>query len=42
LKDSVKFLEEQRQAYGGANASELALEDFCQSLLCLNEFVYVE
>jgi len=42
LKDSVKFLEEQRQAYGGANASDLALEDFCQSLLCLNEFVYVE
>ena len=42
LQDSVKFLQEQRQAYGGANASDLALEDFCQSLLCLNEFVYVE
>jgi hypothetical protein len=42
LKESAKFLEEQRQAYGGANASDLALEDFCQSLLCLNEFVYVE
>jgi hypothetical protein len=41
-KEAVKFLEEQRQAYGGANASDLALEDFCQSLLCLNEFVYVE
>jgi hypothetical protein len=40
--DSLKFLEEQRQAYGGGNASDLALEDFCQSLLCLNEFLYVE
>jgi cytochrome c553 len=42
IKESVKFLEEQRQTYGGPNASDLALEDFCQSLLCLNEFVYVE
>jgi hypothetical protein len=42
LKESVKFLIEQRQAYGEANGSDLALEDFCQSLLCLNEFVYVE
>jgi hypothetical protein len=42
LTDSLKFLEDQRQAYGGGNAADLALEDFCQSLLCLNEFVYVE
>src|SRR5258705_11842597 len=42
LAESVKFLQEQRQAYGSANANDLALEDFCQSLLCLNEFVYVE
>jgi hypothetical protein len=41
LNESVKFLEEQRAAYkNGAN--ELALEDFCQSLMCLNEFVYCE
>jgi hypothetical protein len=40
LTDSLHFLEDQKRAYGGA--SDLALEDFCQSLMCLNEFVYVE
>jgi hypothetical protein len=39
LSESIKFLQEQSEAYKG---SDSALEDFCQSLLCLNEFVYVE
>ncbi len=43
--DAVKFLEEQRKSYqatGKTVARELALTDFCQSLFCLNEFVYVD
>ncbi len=45
LVDSVAFLKEQSSAYstaGKSNAAELALADFCQTLMCLNEFVYVE
>jgi hypothetical protein len=45
LQESVNFLEEQREGYarsGKKDANELALADFCQSLMCLNEFVYVE
>ncbi|MEW6160433.1 MAG: PSD1 and planctomycete cytochrome C domain-containing protein [Verrucomicrobiota bacterium] len=44
LKESAQFFEAQRAAYaagGKANANELALADFCQVLLSLNEFVYV-
>jgi hypothetical protein len=45
LRDAVAFITEQSASYaaaGRADARELALADFCQSLLCLNEFVYVE
>jgi hypothetical protein len=39
------FLAEQAGSYqqdGRENAANLARIDFCQALLCLNEFVYVE
>jgi hypothetical protein len=45
LADSVSFVNQQTQSYrhtGKTNASELALTDFCQTLMCLNEFVYVD
>ncbi len=45
LADSVAFLAAQRSAYQAekkADAVELALLDFCQVLLGLNEFVYVD
>jgi hypothetical protein len=45
LADSVLFLRKQTESYqaeGRGNARELALADFCQALMCLNEFVYVE
>jgi hypothetical protein len=45
LGESVQFIKEQEESYkaaGKADASQLALADFCQVLLELNEFVYVE
>jgi len=45
LTDTVQFLDEQSLAYkeaGKQNPLELALADFCQTMLCLNEFVYLE
>jgi hypothetical protein len=45
LADSVAFLREQAAAYsaaGKSDATPLALADFCQTLFCLNEFVFVE
>lgn len=43
LADALAYLEQQRTENAGkGNAAELALVDFCQVLLCLNEFVYVE
>jgi hypothetical protein len=30
------------QSAGKTDARDLALADFCQVLLCLNEFVYVD
>jgi hypothetical protein len=42
LADSVAFVEKQRTTYAGPDRRERALADFCQVLLCLNEFVYVE
>ena len=38
----VRTQSESYEAAGKAGASELALTDFCQSLMSLNEFVYVE
>ena len=45
LADSVAFVKQQQQSYqagGKADARDLALADFCQVLMCLNEFVYVD
>jgi hypothetical protein len=42
--DSLSFLKQQIDSYqqsGKSNARQLALADFCQALMCLNEFVYV-
>jgi cytochrome c553 len=44
LRDAVQFLQEQAKAYqadGKAEAKFLALADFCQVLMELNEFVYI-
>ncbi|HEV3021835.1 MAG TPA: PSD1 and planctomycete cytochrome C domain-containing protein, partial [Pirellulales bacterium] len=45
LAEAVEFLKTQMAAYqadGKPNLRELALADFCQVLVALNEFVYVE
>ena len=45
LKEGVEFVRSQAEGYqkgGKANAQGLALTDFAQVLLCLNEFVFVE
>ncbi len=45
LTSSVKFLGQQSQSYTSVDPNGRllqALEDFCQVLFCLNEFVYVE
>lgn len=45
LADGLAFVQSQLESYrseGKENARELALADFCQVLLCLNEFIYVE
>jgi mono/diheme cytochrome c family protein len=42
LADSVAFVSRQLATYSGPEARALALADFCQVLMCLNEFVYVE
>jgi hypothetical protein len=45
VAEGVSFIKEQTDSYqsaGKANPLELALADFCQVLMCLNEFVYVE
>ncbi len=45
LKDSVEFLQQQVESYkkdGRGDAQHLALADFCQVLMGLNEFLYVD
>jgi mono/diheme cytochrome c family protein len=43
VKDGQEFLTRQENSYAGKpEAKRLALTDFCQVLMCLNEFVYVE
>jgi hypothetical protein len=45
LADSESFLKDQTASYrdaAKADASDLAWADFCQTLISLNEFVYVE
>jgi hypothetical protein len=45
MSDAEEFLKGQTAAYekdGKPNAASLAWEDFCQTLLSLNEFVYID
>jgi hypothetical protein len=42
LADGVAFVNQQSSTYSGANPRAQALADFCQVLMCLNEFVYVD
>jgi hypothetical protein len=45
LADSAAFIAQQTASYqsaGKADACHLATADFCQALVCLNEFVYVD
>jgi hypothetical protein len=39
-----KFMESQRKIMGGANPAnnDKAFIEFCHTLLCLNEFVYID
>ena len=42
--DGVAFVQGQAESYkaGKGECRELAIADFCQAVMCLNEFVYVE
>jgi hypothetical protein len=42
LANATGFLEAQSKSYSSADARELALADFCQAVMGLNEFIYVE
>jgi hypothetical protein len=42
LTDGVAFVRAQEATYPANTGREAALADFCQVLMCLNEFVYVE
>jgi hypothetical protein len=42
LADGVAFIREQMATYPESQRRESALTDFCQTLMCLNEFVYVD
>jgi hypothetical protein len=45
LSDAVDFIAAQTAVYlkaGKADARGLALTDFCQAVMCLNEFVFVD
>jgi hypothetical protein len=42
LTDSLAFVDQQFKTYAGVDRRQQALADFCQVLLCLNEFVYLD
>jgi len=42
LNDALSFVNQQMTTYGPADGRLRALTDFCQVLMCLNEFVYVD
>jgi hypothetical protein len=42
LTDSAAFVRQQMATYPEAQRRESALADFCQVLMCLNEFIYVD
>jgi hypothetical protein len=41
-KSSLSFVERQMESYGKPEARAMALADFCQVLLSMSEFIYVE
>ncbi len=41
-KTALEFLKEQRKGYTGKDANMLAVADFCQTIFCLNEFIYID
>jgi hypothetical protein len=42
LADGVAFIRTQMATYPEVQRRESALADFCQVVMCLNEFVYVD
>ncbi len=45
IKEAIAFLDAQAATYaqaGKKNGAQIAMADFCQAILCMNEFVYVE
>ncbi len=42
LTDAMAFINEQMETYATDDRRERALTDFCQVLMCLNEFIYVD
>jgi hypothetical protein len=42
LRDAVDFLQQQMASYPPERRRHAALADFCQVLMCLNEFVYID
>ena len=45
LSDAVEFIQKQMETYrsaGKPDPRDLALTDFCQAIMCLNEFMFVE
>jgi hypothetical protein len=42
LDDALAFLRQQEATYPPERRHEAALTDFCQVLMCLNEFIYVD
>jgi hypothetical protein len=45
FSDATAFVKQQAESYraaGKSDAAELALADFCQVLLSLNEFIYID
>jgi len=42
LREAADFLQEQMATYPPDRRREAALTDFCQVLMCLNEFIYVD
>ena len=42
LRDGLDFVRQQMASYPPDRQRELALTDFCQVLMCLNEFIYVD
>jgi hypothetical protein len=43
LRDATDFIREQAASHAPAeDAPRLALTDFCQTLLCANEFIYID